>query len=42
MPWERFSEEEILRILRQIQLDLAEGSTVKIAIRTAGISDAAY
>ena len=36
----RFSEEDILGILRQIELDLAGGSAVEMAIRTAGISDA--
>ncbi len=38
----RFSEEAILNILRQVELDLAAGSTVASAIRTAGISDATY
>ncbi len=42
MPRKRFSEEEILGILRQNELDLAEDSTVEIAIRTASISDATY
>jgi hypothetical protein len=31
-----------LNILRQIDLDLASGSTVETAIRTAGISEATY
>ena len=35
-----FSEEDILGILRQIELDLSSGETVEAAIRTAGISDA--
>ena len=38
----RFSEEDILGILRQIELDLASGGTVEAAIRTAGISEATY
>ena len=42
MTRKRFSEEDILGILRQIELDLAGGSTVEMAIRTAGISDATY
>ena len=41
MTRKRFSEEDIIGILRQIELDLA-GSTVEIAIRTAGISEATY
>ena len=42
MTRKRFSEEDILRILRQIELELASGSgvTVETAIRTIGISDA--
>ena len=42
MTRKRFSEEDILGILRQIELDLAGGSTVEMSIRTAGISDATY
>jgi putative transposase len=42
MTRKRFSEEDILNILRQVELDLATGSTVEAAIRTAGISDATY
>ncbi|NQU57866.1 MAG: transposase [Rhodospirillales bacterium] len=42
MTRKRFSEEDILNILRQIELDLAAGGTVEVAIRTAGISDATY
>ena len=38
----RFSEEDILGLLRQIELDLASGSSVETAVRTAGISDATY
>ena len=40
MTRKRFSEEDILGILRQIELDLAGGCNVEIAVRTAGISDA--
>ncbi len=40
MTRKRFSEEDILGILRQIELDLAGGGAVEMAIRTAGISDA--
>ena len=42
MTRKRFSEEDILGILRQIELDLAGGRTVEMSIRTAGISDATY
>ena len=42
MTRKRFSEEDILGILRQIELDLSGGSAVEMAIRTAGISDATY
>ena len=42
MTRERFLEEDTLGILRQVELDLAGGCTVEIAIRTAGISDATY
>jgi len=42
MTRKRFSEEDILGMLRQIELDLAGGSAVELAIRTAGISDATY
>jgi len=42
MTRKRFSEEDILGILCQVELDLAGGGTVETAIRTAGISDATY
>ena len=42
MARKRFSEEDILGILRQIELGLASGVTVETAIRSAGISDATY
>ena len=38
----RFSGEDILGLLRQIELDLASGSSVETAVRTAGISNATY
>lgn len=37
MTRKRFSEEDILNILRQVEMDLAGGATVESAIRTAGI-----
>jgi len=42
MTRKRFSEEDILRILRQIELELARSVTVETAIRTIGISDVTY
>lgn len=42
MTQKRFSEEAALDLLRQIDLDLASGTTVEAAIRTAGISEATY
>ncbi len=42
MTRKRFSEEDILGILRQIELELSSGNTVDMAIRSAGISDATY
>ena len=42
MTRKRSSEEAALDFLRQIDLDLASGSTVETAIRTAGISEATY
>ena len=42
MTRKRFSEEDILGILRQIELELASGSTVETSVRAAGISDATY
>ena len=37
MTRKRFSEKDILNILRQVKLDLATRSTVEAAIRTAGM-----
>ena len=42
MTRKRFSEEDILGILRQIELELASGGTVETSVRAAGISDATY
>ena len=42
MTRKRFSEEDILGILRHIDLDLASGGTVETTVRSAGISDATY
>ena len=42
MARKRFSDEDILKVLRQIELDLASGTDIKTACRSAGISDATY
>ncbi|MFM8608043.1 MAG: transposase, partial [Hyphomicrobiales bacterium] len=42
MARKRYSDEDCLRILRQVELDLAAGADVAKACRTAGISDATY
>ncbi len=42
MARKRFSEEDILNLLRQIELSLDSGSDVATACRTAGVSDATY
>ena len=42
MTRKRFTEEVALDLLREIGLDLASGSTVETAIRTAGIREPTY
>jgi transposase-like protein len=42
MARKRHSDEDCLKILRQVELDLAGGSDVAKACRTAGISGATY
>ena len=42
MTRKQFFEEAALDLLRQIDLDLASGSKVETATRTAGISEATY
>ena len=42
MARKRFSDEDILNRLRQIELSLASGSDVATACRSAGVSDATY
>lgn len=42
MARKRFSDEDILNLLRQIELSLASGSDVATACRSAGVSDATY
>ncbi len=42
MARKRYSDEDIPRLLRDIELSLASGSDVATACRTAGVSDATY
>ena len=42
MARKRFSDEDILNLLRQIDLELTSGTDVETACRKAGISDATY
>lgn len=42
MARKRYSDEDCLKTLRQVELDLAAGGDVAKACRTAGISDATY
>lgn len=42
MAWKRYSDEDILNLLRQIELGLNGGSDVGSACRKAGISEATY
>ena len=42
MARKRYSDEDILRLLREIELSLASGSDVATACRAAGVSDATY
>ncbi len=42
MARKRHSDEDCLKLLREIELKLAGGSDVSAACRAAGISDATY
>ena len=42
MARKRYSDEDCLRVLREIEVHLAGGMDVPTACRTAGISDATY
>jgi putative transposase len=42
MARKRYSDEDVLNLLRQIELSLASGSSVEMACRSAGISGATY
>ena len=42
MARKRFSDEDVIRLLRQIEVELASGASVAMACRTAGVSDTTY
>jgi transposase-like protein len=42
MARKRYSDEDVLRLLREIELNLAGGSDVASACRSVGVSDATY
>ena len=42
MARKRYSDEDCLKLLREIELKLASGSDISSACRAAGISDATY
>ena len=42
MARKRYSDEDVLNLLRQIELSLASGRSIEMACRSAGISDATY
>ena len=42
MPRKRFSPEQIVTLLRQIEVATAQGKAISIACREAGISDQSY
>jgi len=42
MARKRYSDKDVLNLLRQIELSLASGSSIEMACRSAGISDATY
>lgn len=42
MAWMRNSDEDVLKLLREIGLKLADGDDVRRACRSLGVSDATY
>jgi putative transposase len=42
MPKKRMSAEQIVLLLRQIEVQTGQGKTVQVACREAGISDKSY
>jgi len=42
MARKRYSDEDVINLLRQIEVSLSSGSDVQSACRSAGVSDATY
>jgi putative transposase len=42
MPKKRFSAEQIVTLLRQIEVAMGQGKSIQIACRDAGISEQTY
>lgn len=42
MPKRRFSEEQIVTMLRQIEVGMGQGKSAQIACREAGISEQSF
>ncbi len=42
MPKKRFSAEQIVTLLRQIEVSMAQGKSTPVACRDAGISQQSY
>lgn len=42
MARKRYSDEDILKLLREIEFRLADGNDVRLARRSVGVSDATY
>lgn len=42
MARKRYSDDDILRLLREIEVHLSSGKDVAVAYRAAGVSDATY
>ena len=42
MPKKRFSEEQIVTLLRQIEVSMGQGNSAQIACREAGISEQSF
>ncbi|MDV7144861.1 transposase [Tropicimonas sp. TH_r6] len=42
MARKRYSDEDVLKLLREIELKLADGNDVRRACRSVGVSDATY
>ena len=42
MARKRYSVEDVLKLLREIELKLADGNDVRTACRSVGVSDATY